>query len=252
MAGKLLPDIKDVTPAALRDLSLKSVLDYQSTMPPGALVPVTDGKILPEPVERLFAEGKQLPIPLLVGTVNWEQSLYAHFKLPAALIYRTAPKAVVDEHYPDLKDDALVHQWLADVGFNAPVRWIANANAQQGHPTWVYQFTHLSPAAVKAGQPGAAHGDDVPYLFDRQGRDKVDLANPTERKMQDVMLGYWAQFARTGNPNGTNLPAWPRWVAGGHGATQILDVPVRHVEALMGQHMQFHLGRYTEMMKTVP
>lgn len=252
MAKKLLPEDQSVTAADLRGLSWQDLLKYQETLPPGALVPVIDGRILPAPAGRLYAEGKQQPIPLLIGTVDWEQSLYAAFKLPPALIYRTAPKAVVDEYYADLKGEALVQQWLADVGFNAPVRWIADANAQQGHPTWVYQFTHRSAAEVKAGQPGAAHADEVPYLFKVAGRPNPDFAEPAERKMEEVMLGYWVRFARTGNPNGAKLPQWPRWTADGRGATQILDVAPHPVEALMGQHMKFHLGRYAEMMKTAP
>lgn len=37
------------------------------------------------------------------------------------------------------------------------------------------------------------------------------LARPWEaidQKIADVMSGYWANFAKTGNPNGDNLPKW--------------------------------------------
>ena len=165
MAQALLPGVGQATTAQLRALPWQAIIDYTATQPAGALVPVTDGRLLPEAVTRRFAAGRQMPVPLLIGTTSWEQSLFVHHQLPLKPILGPVPVEQAREIYPGLDDKALVDHWLADTGFHAAARLLANASVDSGQPTWVYRFDHLSPAAREAGQPGAAHHDDVAYLL---------------------------------------------------------------------------------------
>ncbi len=32
-----------------------------------------------------------------------------------------------------------------------------------------------------------------------------------DRKLSDQMMGYWTNFAKTGDPNGPGLPTWPSY-----------------------------------------
>lgn len=53
---------------------------------------------------------------------------------------------------------------------------------------------------------GAFHAGDTPYLFEDEAAER--LFTPAQRRLAATMTGYWAAFARTGEPRGAGLPAW--------------------------------------------
>ncbi|MET9249988.1 carboxylesterase family protein [Nonomuraea sp. NPDC003709] len=82
--------------------------------------------------------------------------------------------------------------------------------------TAVYQYEFAdSDAPRPAGFPvprtfplGAYHGAELSYLFDGLGAAIDTRPSSGQRRLADQMIGYWTNFAATGNPNGPGLPRW--------------------------------------------
>jgi para-nitrobenzyl esterase len=66
---------------------------------------------------------------------------------------------------------------------------------------------------------GAYHGSELQYLY---AMTKLPgPQTPAQQLLSTQMIQYWANFVKTGNPNGTGLATWPRYDAAGR---QILSL----------------------------
>src|SRR5690606_6885370 len=74
--------------------------------------------------------------------------------------------------------------------------------------TFVYYFAARTP--VRGGKLKSPHTLEIPFVFDSLDRAAVVTggADPERQALADRMGAYWANFARTGDPNGTGLPRW--------------------------------------------
>ena len=61
---------------------------------------------------------------------------------------------------------------------------------------------------------GAYHAAEIQYVFPREST--IYFGAPftaAQRALSNRMVGYWAQFAKTGNPNAAGSSAWPAYTA---------------------------------------
>ncbi|MCC4231490.1 carboxylesterase family protein [Sphingobium soli] len=94
----------------------------------------------------------------------------------------------------------------------AGARDLAARFAGRGMPTYAYRFSYV---ASSVGGTNAYHATDIPFFFDTQAIKYGAATTPRDNRMGDIMSGYLANFVKTGDPNGADLPQWPRYRADG-------------------------------------
>jgi para-nitrobenzyl esterase len=209
--------------AELRALPTQAILD--AAKKPGAgFSPDVDGKFLTESVTEIYKEGKQAHVPLLAGWNADEGSFFAmrgmtavHWKENASKLFPDPQKAAEFlKLYPG-DTDAQALRSAIDFGSDQFIamgtwRWLeAQRTTGGGAPVYRYHFEW--PATPSKFHPGtfAFHSDDIEYVFGTLDTRPGFKVTPQDRAMSEEMMSYWTNFAKNGDPNGGDLPYWPKY-----------------------------------------
>ena len=209
--------------AALRALPADTLnAPFNGLGDPSMPSPILDGRILTQGIDQAFAKGEEAHVPYLEGGNSYEASLFPRVAdLPGPVIARAGDPAKVLAVYGGQPAPEVARELLTDTMITEPDRDLARQMAKQGQSAFVYHFSYV-PAAARPTSFGAAHGSEVPYVFDTLpqqpisygGRD-IPAATAADQKVSDAMHAYWVAFAKTGDPAAAGGPAWPRYTAAG-------------------------------------
>ena len=206
--------------AALRALSAEDVL-RGTAAPPGAggppveTTPILDGRLITETAETAYRARHQPRVPLLVGSnsadtagnrirATTKDQLFARFGQWSA----QANAAYDPDGSADLA--TLVSRANDDFGQAEPARFAASAFAANGSPVFLYRFSYVQAAMREKLREGAPHGGEIAYVFGTLSAGRGGAPTPDDHAVARMAQSYWVNFARTGDPNGAGLPAWPR------------------------------------------
>ncbi|MCH5537549.1 carboxylesterase family protein [Pseudomonas syringae pv. syringae] len=210
---QLLKAAKVSSLAELRELPADQVRKAEKSLGPGLLrfAPVIDGDLIPhDPYNN--AVGSYADTPILAG-----MNADASFSLPPEDL--PALRAELRAMYAGMTDqlDALystqatsdprstAKEIRRDRGLASTWLWVAGRAQSSRQPIYLYLFAHVEPGTE---QWGAFHTSEVPYALGNLSVPTARVFSDKDKRVSDLMLGYWENFVKTGNPNKSGLPLW--------------------------------------------
>jgi para-nitrobenzyl esterase len=205
--------------ADLRKLSADDLLKK-----PWAPRTIVDGRVLRDDLTTTYRAGRQNHVPILVGWNADEgkdlapeilgTSDFTPARHPALIekMLGRRPSAALLQAYP-AKDDAearsSIFRFVTDDWGWRIWHWARLHQAKATDRAYVYYFVHspAEPSAPCGYGCNAGHGAEIRYMFDQLDQD--DRAwNAEDRRLASQLAGYWTTFAKSGDPNGADLPGW--------------------------------------------
>jgi para-nitrobenzyl esterase len=144
--------------------------------------PIVDGYVLREAPDAVLAKGGQIDVPVVIG-----------FN--------------ADEGGATPESDAAANQQARDQQRANIAQWVSTFGRTARSKSFVYMWSHALPGPDVA-KYGAFHTSEVPYAMNTLSMSDRPFTD-TDRRIADAVSSYIANFAKTGDPNGSGLPQWP-------------------------------------------
>ena len=247
--------------AALRAMTTQQIFDAAAKPGAGRFPPAIDGYFLPKAPVEIFAAGQQAHVPLLVGSNSEEQGARSVLGTEPATVEAFA--SAVRRLFPSGADEVLkayapataedVTQAATDLASDRFIaystwKWMESHGRTGGNPVYYYYYARPRPAmsaamgnavpglaggvmpgtgtgaARPAAPRGAAHSAEIEYAMGNLATNKVFAWTEDDYKVSRLMQDYFANFVKTGAPDGPGLPKWEP--ANGGAAMQRMRIDV--------------------------
>jgi para-nitrobenzyl esterase len=229
--------------AELRKLTTRELFEIQSETRKNYNTTVIDGYVYPKSIPAIFNAKEQAQVPLLLGWNSAEMPGMAFMQgkpyTPANYLEKVKAAFPTDTEavlalYPGTTDEEVEVSATA-LGSDRFIsystwKWFDLHRKNSAQPVYRYLFSKLRPPLVDntrssalaggtvkadpiAPKPrpliGAPHACEIEYCMGNLNLIKEYAWTPEDYQVSKTMFSYFANFIKTGNPNGNALPEWP-------------------------------------------
>jgi para-nitrobenzyl esterase len=199
--------------AALRKMPATELQQISNNPKVGRFGTTLDGYVLPLNLKEHFKKGLHNQTPVLTGWVTGDGRLFGDteitvddYKKEAEATYGSKATTYLEIFPAATATEAKAAKQKATLLNFAglPSHLLAGFNSK---PTYLYQFGYVPPDKPNFPNYGAFHTSEVPFALHtlhKWNRPWTTL----DKELENTISTYWVNFAKSGNPNGTNLPEW--------------------------------------------
>lgn len=255
------------TLAELRAMPAEKLLDAASQRGVPRFSAVIDGYFFPKSPADIYAAGEQAHVPLMAGW-NSEENNYKSIlgaEEPTPENYQLALQKIYGDktaealrYYPGSGREEVIKSGTALAGDRfiafSTWKWSDLCSKTGNRPVYRYFYERPRPEmrsemgnavaglaggvirnqdsnAPKAPAPtGAVHSAEIEYAMGNLPSNRVYDWQPDDYKVSAILQEYFANFIKTGDPNGTALPQWPVANSGRKVRVMHIDVNTRSEE----------------------
>ncbi|MEM9157902.1 MAG: carboxylesterase family protein [Verrucomicrobiota bacterium] len=238
----------------IRGVSGEELLEVHWEKGLRSFYPIRDGFFLGKEAQEIYANGEQASVPLIAGWTLDESGPGGFLKgsKPTVENFKTRAKEEFGQDADaflavySVGSDADVNRVAADYAGDSFIgygtwKWVEEHARTSGQSVWRYRFDQTNPLPQDAKvneTPRAAHSWDIEYAF--RVIDAKDLPWESEHhEVSEIVSNYWTNFAKTGNPNGPGVAAWPSYNASEEKPVLLIDAKPELVEDLHRERYEF-------------
>jgi para-nitrobenzyl esterase len=190
--------------------------------PMGHFRPNMDSYVIVGDQYKLYQAGKYSDVPVLIGYNSDEGAAFGSPKSQQDYVQSVRERyqqfadkvlaAYPGGETPDGKRTARNLMRDSSFGWNTMV-WARLQTKTGLSKVFVYYFDEKvePPKGVDPASYGAPHGSELPYVFRQLTEHGRPAPTANDEALSEMMRTYWANFAKTDDPNGHGLPKWPSY-----------------------------------------